>query len=121
MLEMNKATNFWHQNQFYSDKFEQNISYSKQLKNMVTSMLNMNPENRLSSLEVYEILSYHKDSIMQLIPFELTQEQLSPKRKHKPANSIIHDSIHMLRSRKSSKRGSPKKEEKVENSNIIPS
>lgn len=69
MLELNKATNFWHQNQFYSEKFEQNISYSKQLKNIVTMMLDMNSERRMSSLEVYEMLKCHKDSIMKLQHF----------------------------------------------------
>ena len=121
MLELNKATNFWHQNQFYSEKNERNISYSKQLKNIVASMLDINAERRMSSLEVYEMLKGHKDSIMRLEPFQLTQEQLSPKRKHRQTNSIIHDSIHTLKPRKASKKSSLKKEEKIESSNIIPS
>lgn len=53
MVELNKVLTFWHQNKFYSEIQEKSIEYSRQLKEVVLGMVEMNPERRLTSLEVY--------------------------------------------------------------------
>ena len=53
MLEFNKVTNFWHQNQFYSERKEGKVEYSKGLKNIVMNLVEIQEERRMSSLEVY--------------------------------------------------------------------
>lgn len=41
-------TNFWYQNQFYSQAQEGKVEYSQQLKNIVMNLVEINPERRMS-------------------------------------------------------------------------
>lgn len=114
MLEFNKTMNFWHQNQFYSEKEHTTIEYSKSLKTIVMNLLELTPEKRMTSLEVYDLLSEFKDDIMSLKSFNIKVERWSPRKK---GNSAVKsgEGIHMLRSRKGSQKSSPQRSgQKVE-------
>ena len=57
------------------------MRYSERLKGIVVGLLNINPEKRMSSLELYEILKPHMTAIMRMEPFDLDLRTASPIKK----------------------------------------
>lgn len=80
-------------------------------------LVEINPENRTTSLDIFEILSPHKDAIFSLKPFDLKLDQLTSSRKKysETLNSTHLEPIHKLKSKKkSSIKISSKQSQKME-------
>jgi serine/threonine protein kinase len=76
---------FWHQNEFYSEEQQTKVAYSRQLKDIVMKMVEVDPSRRMESTEVYSLLEGHRDDIMTLKPFELNFSRTnSPKKRSVP-------------------------------------